>query len=62
MEGQLKLMDHIATAALDMGIRFGPKLLVAALILAAGFVAGRWAGRALGRTLVRFHLDPPCAS
>ena len=59
MEEQLKLMDHIATAALDMGMRFGPKLLVAALILAAGFVAGRWAGRALGRTLVRFHLEPP---
>jgi small conductance mechanosensitive channel len=59
MEDQLKLMDQIASAAVDMGIRFGPKLLVAVLILAAGFVAGHWAGRALGRTLVKFHLEPP---
>jgi len=59
MEEQLKLMDQVASAAIDMGIRFGPKLLVAVLILAAGFVAGRWAGRALGRTLVKFRLEPP---
>ncbi|HEU4353835.1 MAG TPA: mechanosensitive ion channel family protein [Burkholderiales bacterium] len=59
MEEQLRFMDQIATAAVDMGIRFGPKLLVAVLILAAGLLAGRWAGRALGRTLVKFHLEPP---
>ena len=62
MEEQLKFMDQVATAAVDMGIRFGPKLLVAVLILAAGFLAGRWAGRALGRTLVRLHLEPPVRS
>jgi small conductance mechanosensitive channel len=59
MEEQLKLMDQVASAAVDMGIRFGPKLLVAVLILAAGFFAGRWAGRALGRTLTKFRLEPP---
>lgn len=59
MEEQLRLMDQVASAAVDMGMRFGPKLVVALLILAAGFVAGRWAGRALGRTLVRFRLEPP---
>jgi small conductance mechanosensitive channel len=62
MEEQLKFMDQVATAAVDMGIRFGPKLLVALVILAAGFVAGRWAGRALVSTLVRFHLEPPVRS
>lgn len=59
MEEQLRLMDQVAAAAVDMGIRFGPKLLVALLILVAGFVAGRWAGHALGRMLARFQLEPP---
>jgi small conductance mechanosensitive channel len=59
MEEQLRFMDQVANVAIDMAIRFGPKLLIAVLILAAGFFAGRWAGRALGRTLVRFKLEPP---
>ena len=59
MEEQLRFMDHVANVAIDMALRFGPKLLVALLILGAGFFAGRWAGRALGRTLVRFNLEPP---
>jgi hypothetical protein len=44
MEEQLRFVDQIANAAFEMAIRFGPKLLVALLILAAGFFAG--AGRA----------------
>jgi small conductance mechanosensitive channel len=59
MGDQLKVMDQVAAAALDMGIRFGPKLLVAALILVAGYFAGRWAGSALGRALGKLHLEPP---
>ncbi|HKU48052.1 MAG TPA: mechanosensitive ion channel domain-containing protein [Burkholderiales bacterium] len=59
MEEQIKLMDHVATLAIDMGMKFGPKLLVAVAILVAGFFAGRWAGRALGRALGRFRLEPP---
>ncbi|HEX5768105.1 MAG TPA: mechanosensitive ion channel family protein [Burkholderiales bacterium] len=59
MEEQLKLMDQVAAAAIDMAIRFGPKLLVALLILAVGFFAGRWAGRATRRGLAKFHLEPP---
>jgi small conductance mechanosensitive channel len=61
MEEQLKFMDHVANVAIDMAIRFGPKLLVAVLILAAGFVAGRWAGRALRRALAKLRLDPRCS-
>ena len=59
MEEQLKFMDHVANVAIDMAIRFGPKLLVAVLILAAGFFAGSWAGRAVRRALAKFHLEPP---
>jgi small conductance mechanosensitive channel len=59
MEEQLRLMDQVAAAVVDMGIRFGPKLLVALLILAVGFFAGRWAGRATRRGLANLHLEPP---
>jgi len=59
MQEQLKLMDQVAGSAVDMGIRFGPKLLVALLILTAGVFAGRWAGRALRHALAKFNLEPP---
>lgn len=59
MQDQLRLMDQVGATAIDMGIKFGPKLLVAVLILVAGFFAGRWAGGALRRALAKFHLEPP---
>ena len=59
MEEQLKSLDQVSTTAIDLAMRFGPKLLVATLILAAGFYAGRWAGRATLRGLARLELDPP---
>jgi small conductance mechanosensitive channel len=62
MEKQLQAMDQVTAAAIDMAMRFGPKVLVAVLILVAGFLAGRWASRALGRTLAKFQLEPPVLS
>jgi small conductance mechanosensitive channel len=59
MDEQIRLMDQVVAAAVDMGMKFGPKVLVAAAILVAGVFAGRWAGRALGRALARFRLEPP---
>jgi|KBSMisStandDraft_5_1062788.scaffolds.fasta_scaffold00120_63 small conductance mechanosensitive channel len=58
----LQNLDQITTTAIDLGIKFAPKLLVAILILVAGYFAGRWAGRALGRALERAHLEPPVRS
>jgi len=59
MQDQLKLADQVVTVALDMGIKFGPKLLVAVLILVAGYFTGRWASRTLRGALARFQLEPP---
>jgi small conductance mechanosensitive channel len=59
MEEQLKAMDQVTATAIDLGMKFGPRLLVALLILAAGVYAGRWAGRATLGALARFQLDPP---
>src|SRR4051812_46321059 len=55
-------LDQVTATAIDLGMRFGPKLLVAILILAAGVFAGRWAGRSTVSMLARFHLEPPVTS
>jgi small conductance mechanosensitive channel len=62
MDEQLRLLDKATAAAVDMAIRFGPKVLVAVLILLAGWFAGRWAGRAAARALGKLRLEPPLLS
>src|SRR5260221_6294645 len=59
MGDQLKVLDRVADKGLDIAMHFGPKLLVAILILAAGFFVGAWAGRAAARRLARVPLEPP---
>ena len=46
MDDQLQSLDQVRSAAVYMAMKFGPKLLVAILIVIAGYVAGRWAARA----------------
>jgi small conductance mechanosensitive channel len=62
VDEQLRLLDKVTAAAVDVAIRFGPKVLVAALILLGGYFAGRWAGRATARALAKLHLEPPVLS
>ena len=52
-------LDQVKASAIDMAVKFGPKLVVAGLILFAGYVAARWAGNVVNRLLVRFKLEPP---
>jgi small conductance mechanosensitive channel len=59
MDSELKSLGHVQSTLTDMALRFGPKLLVALLILAAGVMVGRWIGRATGRALARLSLEPP---
>lgn len=51
--------DQITATVLDMAVRFGPRVLVAVLILIAGFIAGRWLARSSTRMLARFRLERP---
>jgi small conductance mechanosensitive channel len=62
MSDQLQSLDQIKASVLDMVIRFGPKLVVAAIILVAGYMVGRWAGGLLERLLVRLRLEAPVRS
>lgn len=57
MDSSLQSLDQVKASALDMTVRFGPKLLVAIIILVAGYLVGRWVGRILERLLVRLKLE-----
>ncbi len=59
MNNQLETLGHVQRVAIDSALQFGPKLLVAIIILAAGVYAGRWVGRIIERGLRRFSLEPP---
>lgn len=55
----LQALDQVRVTAIDLAMKFGPRLVVAIAILVAGYFAGRWAGRATIRLLARFQLEPP---
>ena len=55
----LQALDQVRVTAIDLAMKFGPKLVVAIFILVAGIAVGRWAGTAAGRMLERFVLDAP---
>jgi small conductance mechanosensitive channel len=59
MSNQIASLDQARGTLLDLALRFGPKLLVAMLILVAGFIVSRWVGRWFTRALSRIDLEPP---
>jgi small conductance mechanosensitive channel len=59
MNNQLDPLAHAKDTLIDLAIRFGPKLLVAILILTVGFFVGGWVARAIERGLRRLDLEPP---
>jgi small conductance mechanosensitive channel len=56
---QIQTISSVKDTLLDLAIRFGPKLLVAILILVAGAIASRWVSRWLLRMLARLELEAP---
>lgn len=59
MPNQLALLEQAQSTLVDLAIKFGPKAVVAIIIMAAGFYAGRWMGKVLDRWLGKLHLEPP---
>jgi len=59
MNNQLDPLAHAKDTLLDLTVRFGPKLLVAMLIMTVGFFVAGWIARATGRGLHRLDLEPP---
>ncbi len=62
MDPSLQSLDQVRASALDMALRFGPKLFVAILIIAVGYMVGRWVGRLLDHLLLRLNLEAPVRS
>ncbi len=52
-------VEQIKNTVIDLAIRFGPKVLVASVILFVGLAVSRWASRWLERMLTRIELEPP---
>ena len=59
MLNELAALDQAKSALIELAIKFGPKVVVAILILVAGFYAGRWVGKGVNRSLGQLHLEPP---
>lgn len=57
IQQQLAALDQAQSKLIDLGIEFGPRLLVAILTLIAGYYAGRWVGRMLDRMLAHLEID-----
>lgn len=54
----LAVLDQAQSTAITLAIQFGPKLLVASLILILGFYVARWLSRMSQRLFARLDLDP----
>jgi small conductance mechanosensitive channel len=59
MNEHVAALEQAQTTAIDLGLKFGPKLLVALLILAAGIFVARWVGHVVERMLGKLELEPP---
>jgi len=59
MPTQLAALEQVKSTLIDLGFRFGPKVLVAILIIVAGSYCARWTGAAFDRWLARLKLEPP---
>lgn len=59
MEPNLAVLDQVKSMAIDLGMKFGPKLLVAIIIMVAGYYAARWVAGMTGRALRSLEFEPP---
>ncbi len=59
MDEHIQTVNQIKANVIDLAMKFGPKVLVAILIIVAGVFVARWVGRMFLDMLERFDLEPP---
>ena len=59
MDETLETFDQVRTTAVDLAMKFGPKVLAALLILVVGYFVGRWISGWLERALGHLEMEPP---
>lgn len=59
MNIDINTLDKIKGDLIDLAIRFGPRLVVAVLIIVVGYMVAGWVARATERGLLRLELEPP---
>jgi small conductance mechanosensitive channel len=52
-------LDQVKSTAIDLGMKFGPKLLVAFVIMTVGFLVARWVAGVVVHMLRRFEFEAP---
>lgn len=62
MTNHLAALEHVKTKAIDLSMDYGPKVLVAILILVAGYFVARWFSGVVDGWLKRLDLEPPVKS
>ena len=59
MGSELKAIDEIRRAAIQLAVQFGPRVLIAIILIVAGAMVGNWIGKLTDRALRRLQLEPP---
>jgi len=59
MDANIAVLDQITSTAIDLGMKFGPKLLVATIVMVAGYFAANWIAVGFGRVLHKLEFEPP---
>lgn len=59
MADTLETIEQVRSTAIDLAMKFGPKVLAALLILALGYFVGRGISRWLDRALGHVEMEPP---
>jgi len=59
MPETLQSLEQARNTAIDLAVKFGPKMLAALLILTLGFFVGRWVSQWLMRALAHIEIEPP---
>lgn len=59
MDDNFAALDQVKSTAIDLGMKFGPKLLVAIVIMTVGFLVARWVAGVVVRMLRRFEFEAP---